>query len=56
MPQVTHRIQINESGESYFKQVVSPEVLTRILQENGDTLDKPVYFGPLDEWRTDEKD
>ena len=43
--EITHR---QEDGR--MVQVVTPERLTEILREQGESLAKPKDFGPNDEW------
>lgn len=45
MPEITHR---NEDGR--MVQIVTPERLTEILREQGESLSRPSDFGPKDEW------
>lgn len=49
MSQITHTP--DENG--ILRQVVSPEELRRILDEDGETYDKPDHFGNEDEWDID---
>lgn len=47
MTEVTHRYD-NNTGR--YMQVVPPEVLRRILDEQGSDYSPPDHFGPDDEW------
>lgn len=53
----TERMEIThapspETGE--LRQIVSPQRLTEILRASGDTLDRPDWFGPNDEWEVED--
>lgn len=50
--EVTHRVD-RETG--HVVQLVSPERLREILDEDGDTYDRPSDFGPDDEWEVAEE-
>lgn len=50
MAEITHTKDTDESGRNYMRQVVSPKRLREILRKDGDALDRPKDFGPLDEW------
>lgn len=47
MTEITHK----HNGK-YYKQTVSPEQLISILREQEESLSRPRYFIPGDEWRT----
>lgn len=48
--QVTHVNATTPEGKPYLRQIVSPSELLRILQRDGETLERPKDFGPDDEW------
>lgn len=50
--EITHRTD-PETGRAI--QIVSPERLREILDEDGDTYDRPKDFGQDDEWEVAEK-
>ena len=45
--EVTHR---RDPDTGRMIQIVSPERLAKILDEDGDTHERPSHFGPDDEW------
>lgn len=50
MRQITHVPDVDDNGQPYMRQVVSAEVLRRVLRQAGETLARPSDFGPRDEW------
>lgn len=46
MPEITHRP--DKSG--VMRQIVSPEHLRAILRQDHESLKRPSWFGPNDEW------
>jgi hypothetical protein len=45
--EITHRV---DRETRHAVQLVSPERLREILDEDGETYDRPKHFGPDDEW------
>jgi len=46
MSQITHR----SDSTGRMVQIVTPEELRRVLDQDGDTYDRPTSFGDRDEW------
>lgn len=51
--EITHR---KDPDTGYLVQIVSPERLREILDEDGDSYDRPSWFGPEDQWDVEEED
>lgn len=49
--QITHVV---DPDDGHLTQIVTAAELRRILRADGETLDRPDDFGPLDEWNVDE--
>lgn len=45
--EITHRA---DPDDGHMIQIVGPACLTRMLREQGETLDRPRDFGERDEW------
>lgn len=45
MPQITHRVK-----DGRLVQIVSPQRLREVLDEEGSDYERPKDFGPNDEW------
>ena len=45
--ETTHR---RDPDTGHYRQIVTPERLREILDEQGETYDPPSGFGPNDEW------
>lgn len=51
MAEITH---IDDGGR--MRQIVTPQRLTQLLREQGESLDRPADFGQDDEWQVDDGD
>ena len=50
--EITHVV---DQDTGHMIQVVTPERLREILDEDGDTHDRPEHFAPLDQWYVAER-
>lgn len=49
MGEITHR----RDDDGNYVQIVSAARLREILEDDGESLDRPKHFGPRDEWEVE---